>query len=199
MLFEPLEHKYLCLMNTNTTQSLSQIEKKRLANRISYQRNKEKRMAAMREYYAKNRDKCIDRQRLYRKKNESYKEKCKAIYRERYNTQSDFKLLTLLRGKLVASLKAQNTDKTLSITGLIGCDLNRLKAHLESQFEPGMSWDNHTTHGWHVDHIIPVNTFNLKDPEQLKKAFHYTNLRPLWARDNWSRPKNGSDLLLLEF
>lgn len=66
----------------------------------------------------------------------------------------------------------------------LGCTIEELKVHLESQFQPGMSWDNWTTDGWHIDHIVPLCSFDLTDPEQLKKACHYTNLQPMWAEDN---------------
>ncbi len=47
-----------------------------------------------------------------------------------------------------------------------------------------MTWDNHGMKGWHVDHVIPLAAFDLRDEGQRRKAFHYTNLQPLWAHDN---------------
>lgn len=68
----------------------------------------------------------------------------------------------------------------------LGCTIEELKAHLESLFKPGMTWDNwgHTGDVWHLDHIIPLASFDLTDPEQVKLACHYTNLQPLWATEN---------------
>jgi 5-methylcytosine-specific restriction endonuclease McrA len=43
---------------------------------------------------------------------------------------------------------------------------------------------NYGVHGWHIDHIIPLDYFDITDSEQQKRAWHYTNLWPLWARDN---------------
>jgi hypothetical protein len=41
-----------------------------------------------------------------------------------------------------------------------------------------MNWNNHGL-VWELDHIIPISSFNLLNPEEQKKCFHYSNLRPL--------------------
>ena len=66
----------------------------------------------------------------------------------------------------------------------LGCSSKELIDHLESKFQPGMSWDNYGTHGWHIDHIKPLSSFDLTQEESLKVVCHYTNLQPLWAEDN---------------
>jgi hypothetical protein len=76
------------------------------------------------------------------------------------------------------------TRKTGNATTLIGCSFEELKVHLESKFEPGMSWDNWGIIGWHIDHIRPLSSFDLTNIEQQKEAFSYKNLQPLWAQDN---------------
>lgn len=65
---------------------------------------------------------------------------------------------------------------------LIGCSFNKLRAHIESLFKPGMTWKNRGYYGWHIDHIIPVSA--ARNKKELLKLFHYTNLQPLWAADN---------------
>jgi len=55
---------------------------------------------------------------------------------------------------------------------------------MQSLFKEGMHWSNNTMHGWHIDHIKPISSFDLTNPEQLKKCCHYSNLQPLWAIDN---------------
>jgi len=67
---------------------------------------------------------------------------------------------------------------------LLGCSIEECKSYLESKFIEGMSWDNHGLYGWHIDHIIPCASFDLTDPAQQQKCFHYTNLQPLWAEEN---------------
>ena len=49
-----------------------------------------------------------------------------------------------------------------------------------------MSWSNWGK-VWELDHIIPLHKFDLTDREQFVKACHYTNLQPMWAKDNLSK------------
>ena len=65
--------------------------------------------------------------------------------------------------------------------------MSQLISHIESQFKPGMTWDNWSRTGWHLDHIKPLVTFDLTDPEQFRVACHYLNLQPLWAKENLSK------------
>jgi hypothetical protein len=57
--------------------------------------------------------------------------------------------------------------------------------HLQKQFKEGMTKENHGL--WHIDHIRPISSFDLTKPEQQIKCFHYTNLQPLWAKENLSK------------
>lgn len=108
--------------------------------------------------------------------------------KNRLKSDLGFKLLSRLRCRLNAALKmrAKKADRTVK---LVGCTMDELRAHIEKQFEPGMSWDNWTKNGWHIDHKRPCCSFDLTQPEQQALCFHYSNLRPLWCDENWR--KNG--------
>jgi hypothetical protein len=110
--------------------------------------------------------------------------------RVRRHTDLNYKLKIVLRNRLKAAIK--NSQKTGSAVRDLGCSIDFLKTHLESKFQPGMSWGNYGFDGWHIDHIIPLSAFNLTDREQLLKACHYTNLQPLWKDDNFDK---GSKIL----
>jgi hypothetical protein len=80
----------------------------------------------------------------------------------------------------------------------LGCSLEDLQRHLEEQFEPGMSWQNYGTHGWQIDHVVPLASSN--DYFERTKLHHYSNLRPMWAKQNqakgsrkvWSAPPDSN-------
>jgi hypothetical protein len=69
----------------------------------------------------------------------------------------------------------------------LGCTIPELKFYLESKFQPEMTWDNWSYEGWHIDHIIPLDSFDLSNKEEFLKACHYTNLQPLWAEENFKK------------
>ena len=74
----------------------------------------------------------------------------------------------------------------------LGCTIPEFKAYLANLFTEGMSWDNYGL--WHIDHIKPLCSFDLRDEGEIKKACHYTNLRPLWAEDNIKKAQEDTKL-----
>ena len=102
--------------------------------------------------------------------------------RNKYKNDINFKLHKQLRDRLYHALASNvKSDSTIN---LLGCSIDQLKSHIESQFTIGMSWENWSFKGWHIDHIRPYSSFDLSDPTQQKECFHYSNLQPLWAIDN---------------
>jgi hypothetical protein len=101
------------------------------------------------------------------------------------------KIAANLRNRLYFEIKNCEGKRSTSAFDLLGCSIEFFMEYLEDQFQKGMSWDNWTTHGWHIDHIIPCAAFDLTNEQQQRECFHYTNLQPLWAKENW---KKGSSL-----
>ena len=125
----------------------------------------------------------------YKKNPEKFLMRIKAYLRRRMETDPEFRInyrlkKTLSRRILLALKKGKKSARTLELTG---CTLEYLKTHIQSLWLPGMSWGNHGLYGWHIDHKIPVSSFDLTDPDQQRKCFHWTNLQPLWAKDNFSK------------
>lgn len=166
-------------------EDLDEYHRKRRKSDRKRQRknNGDKIRSYFRNYYSKNREKIREQSRNSRLKNKSKMNRM-ARLNQKLRRQKDplFKLTGNLRSRLNKALKSKRWTKNNHFKEYIGCTLPELKAHLESQFQPGMTWNNNTTKGWHVDHIIPLAS--AKNIEELYKLCHYTNLQPLWATDN---------------
>ena len=121
------------------------------------------------EYYKNNKEEIAKRKREYQNK----RRKNDPVYRmiQYYRTRT-----------WSAYTKNKKTKSTLELLGCTGIELAN---HLEKQFQPGMTHDNYGE--WHIDHIKPIVSFDLSDPEQEQECFHYTNLQPLWASENLSK------------
>jgi hypothetical protein len=87
-----------------------------------------------------------------------------------------------LRSRLNHAIK--RNFKSGSAVEDLGCSIEELKIYLESKFSPDMTWSSYGHKGWHIDHIVPLSSFDLNNPEELRVACHYKNLQPLWAKDN---------------
>lgn len=101
-------------------------------------------------------------------------------YRERMETDLQYKLKSYLRRRILISLK--KGVRVGSAVRDLGCTFPELHTHLSNLFRPGMSWDNYGE--WHIDHRCPLASFDLSNRAQFLEAVHYTNLQPLWAADN---------------
>lgn len=145
--------------------------------------NPEKSKAQRTAWRRNNPEKVKEHDRTRRSKPE-VKEKLNAYARKRRATDLNARLagnIARVVSRAVRGTKAGSARRDL------GCTVEELRAYLEAKFQEGMSWDNYGTSGWHIDHIIPLSTFDLTDREQFLKACHYTNLQPLWAKDNLSK------------
>jgi hypothetical protein len=129
-------------------------------------------------WYAANRERVLNKSKKWNFENRA---KINIRKYKRYHSDINFKLADILRSRVNKFLRYGCVFEAL------GCTLDELKAHLERQFQTGMSWDNWSKTGWHVDHIRPLSAFDLTKPAQFNAAVHYTNLQPLWASDNLSK------------
>lgn len=153
-------------------------------NRKKYIKNKE----YFKQYFQKNKDKNKEYRHLknkeWMKKNRSY---INQQINNKYINNIQFKSRMILGSRIRIALKKQNSKKQEKTIILIGCTHKQFQEHIEKQFKEGMNWNNWTLHGWHIDHIKPLSSFDLKQKEEQLKACHYTNLQPLWCYDNLSK------------
>ena len=139
--------------------------------------------SVLKKYYNSNKDEIITYEKeFYKLNSNSVKKRTKQYKANKIATNIGFKLSTSLRSRLYMAIK--NNQKVGSAVKDLGCSVEEFKRHMESKWQPGMSWENWSRYGWHIDHIIPLCKFDLTNLEQFKKACHYTNLQPMWAKEN---------------
>jgi hypothetical protein len=162
------------------------LEKLRIYRQEHYQKNKDKYQSWHREWNKKNPEKRRAMQKKYEKteKGKSTRQKSAKKRFERIRHTPEYKIEHALRERVRKAVARDKGVKQKLTKELIGCDINTLKSHLESQFQEGMNWENHGSFGWHIDHIIPCTAFDLTKEEEQKKCFHYKNLQPLWWKEN---------------
>lgn len=118
-------------------------------------------------------------------------EKQRAQHRFKYKTDPVYRVKCNLRARARKLIQIGG----LSRSKLIGCSGSELKAHLESLFYDGMTWENYGVF-WVVDHKQPISSFDLRTVEGCQKACNFTNLQPLTRAHNqekaastkWTRP-----------
>lgn len=168
--------------------------------RKRYLRNREKLIAAAKSYYEAHKEEYREKRRT-RAEEERLREgreprkrltdeqrrergrKYLAEYMKRSTPAAIRKrLATRLRGRLFRLVVRNSTDRQGSAVRDLGCTVSDLKTWLEVQFQPGMCWANYGA--WHIDHVLPLSSFDLTDRKQVLVACNWMNLQPLWAADN---------------
>lgn len=134
-----------------------------------------------RAWKAANPDRVKKSNRASRVKNRERNNRTAAAYlRRRRREDPKFNIQSRLRGRLNRALKGE--VKPASVMDLVGCSIEKLYAWIEMHFAEGMTWENRDR--WHIDHIRPVSSFD--DPAD-PACWHWSNLQPLWAKDNLSK------------
>lgn len=147
----------------------------------AHRNGSDSRKAYIKQYATDNNDELKAYRKEYRTANS---DKLNADSNRRYHNDIPHRIRAAIRNRLNTSLKRRKQPRIASAIEFLGCTVEFLKQHLESKFKSGMSWENHGRKGWHIDHILPLASFDLTNPIQFKKANHYTNLQPLWATEN---------------
>lgn len=140
-----------------------------------YNNNKDTALAISKQYYHGHKDYW----RAYYKKHDIASKR-----RERYACDINFKIQCVTRAQFKNKIKNKHVN---SIAALIGCTVDQFRRHIESLFKPGMTWDNWSRYGWHLDHIVPLSSFNFSNDSEIFRAWHFTNLQPLWWYDNLAK------------
>jgi hypothetical protein len=116
--------------------------------------------------------------------NPKNKQKRNKQFMERYHSDPVFKLHRSCARRIFNVIhKKRSTDE------YVGCSSEKLQDWFEFCFQDGMTFENHGT-VWHIDHVIPVNKFDLDDEEQQFLCFNWRNMMPYPKKDNLSKHDN---------
>ena len=162
-----------------------------------YLKNKEKKIEYQKEYKLKNKEQLQDnyfknaeyikeQHKEYRRRPET-KELRRNYYTNKYKTDINFRLSVLCRSRILKALKGNS--KSASTMELIGCTPNELRRHMESLFEPWMTWENQGLGGWDIEHKKAMSNFNLIDPAQQRACCNWNNLQPMEHIQNIKKGK----------
>jgi hypothetical protein len=112
-----------------------------------------------------------------------------------------FKFVRKQRNRIYHAFTKQSLLKTQKTLDLLGCTPKELTDWLNFQLFDSieMTLENYGE-VWHIDHVKPCSSFDLSQPSEVEKCFHWTNLRPCLASENVKKSKNYSiqDLLFQE-
>lgn len=135
-------------------------------------------------WYADNGEKVKSYSKDYYEKNKEYVlTRNKEYFSNKKKNDIQFRIACNLRSRLSKAI-SQKT-KTGSAAADLGCSLKEFRKHIQSKFKDGMSWDNYGD--WHLDHIMPLSSFDLTNEGEFREAVHFSNIQPLWANENLSK------------
>lgn len=116
----------------------------------------------------------------YKKNRAKYNEKRIARTKRKMNNDPLYRTSKYIRTAITNSLTRNGFMKRSKTYEILGCTFEEFYVHIERQFLHGMNWENRSE--WHIDHIVPIS-FGTTE-EEIVLLNHYTNLRPLWGKDN---------------
>ena len=116
------------------------------------------------------------------------KESKKAWYNNKRKSNNLFRLRGNIRSLIRLTIKRNGYTKKSKTHEILGCTFEVFKTHIESLWEPWMTWENYglyngeLNYGWDIDHIVPISS--AINEEGVMGLNHYTNLQPLCSKVN---------------
>lgn len=162
-------------------------EKELVRNKIYREQNKEKIKTLRKTYAINNKDKVDLAKKKWVIENPEKRKQAASKYQRNRRQDIFYRLLDSFKTSFGLMLKKNKASAKLKV---LNYDRETLMAHIESTWTDGMSWENYGKNGWHIDHIKPLSSFDINDPEEIKKAWALDNLQALWAFDNLSKSSN---------
>jgi hypothetical protein len=133
-------------------------------------------------YREENPDKVKEYMKKYREENpDKVKEQRKKYKKRKYTKDQIYRTNELIRSRIRKFFNSKGSTKNKKTLEMLGTTIENVNHHLESQFKDGMTWENQGK-VWHIDHKVPLSL--AKTEEEAYKLNHYTNLQPLFGKEN---------------
>lgn len=175
----------------NNKEKISEIDK------LYKEKNKDKLKEQNSVYYEKNKEEISIKSKIYASKPEVKERRNKNEREKRLNNPS-IRIKQNISASIGKILKLNGKIKSSSILCHLPYSIENLILHLESLWEPWMTWNNYgrynkktwddndsSTWIWQLDHIIPHSKFEYElGDEEFKKCWKLSNLRPYSAKLN---------------
>jgi hypothetical protein len=147
--------------------------------------NRERAYEISKKWRERNRDIINEKARASREINKEEKLNNRRLKNKiRRETDPVYKFSENIRALISESFKRgkNNFSKTLKSETILGCTIEHFVKYILDLCPKGVTLKDFGRYGYHIDHIIPVSS--AKTEEDVIRLNHYSNLRPLWWRDN---------------
>lgn len=159
--------------------------------------NKEKVAAYNKTYKVENKDTISEYNSNYNKTHrDEIQKRSSANYLKKYHKDPSFKIAHCLRKRMRHLLSGSKKEDQHALE-ILGCTINNFKKWLEYCFEGNMTFQNHGE-VWHIDHAVPCAKFNLTIDDEVKKCFHWSNIKPMLAKENASKNSRATQLEIFQ-
>lgn len=167
-------------------------DKAKSAKKAYYERNRERILQQKRDYYLRKMDAInqyrernkskisAQNSRWHRKNRDRIRPRKREESRRRYSNPANRVVLAHRRhvGRMLKGLSKPDCSE-----GLLGCRFEEFIDYIKAQFKLGMTMENYGKK-WHIDHIIPCSAFDMTNESEVRQCFHFSNMRPMWAKAN---------------
>jgi len=146
-------------------------------------RNKDRISKLHKKYYLKNKDKIIESRKQYYQKNKGkINEHVMQYATKRRASDENFLIRLRLRSSLYYALNYYTRTGKILSSRKYGIDLRTIIKKLTPLPFPISERSK-----WHIDHVRPISSFDLTNPEEIRKCFSADNLQWLTAKENLSK------------
>jgi len=171
-------------------ESIKNREETAKRNKLYYENNKKVISDKSKEYRNTHKEEIFEQRKQYRSRNKEhiqqkakdYSETRNKNTRERRKVDIEFRIKEACKSKFHRAMKRGNNN----FNNIISCTTGFLKKWIEFNFDDKMNWENYGD-TWHIDHVYPINQFNMSNELEKRICFNWKNLRPLNGKENISK------------